>query len=76
VAAVTAPGERTFALGATGIVRNAGWAVGPPAAGVAMTTFGIGAPLVIGATLKMIYDVALFVSYRNVRPPEEREGQE
>ncbi len=71
VAAVTSPGERTFALGATGLVRNAGWAVGPPAAGVAMTAFGIGAPLVIGAGLKMVYDLALYASYRNVRPPEE-----
>jgi MFS family permease len=71
VAAVTQPGERTFALGVTGVVRNVGWASGPPVAGWAMSVFGIGAPLVLGAAVKIVYDVALYVSYRQVRPPEE-----
>jgi MFS family permease len=73
VAAVTAPGERTFALGATGVVRNTGWAFGPALGGIAMSTFGLGAPLLIGAGLKIVYDVALFGSFRNVPAPEERE---
>lgn len=72
VAAVTAPGERTLALGVTSLVRNAGWAVGPGLAGAAMAAFGLGAPLVLGAVLKAVYDVALYVSYRGVKPPEER----
>lgn len=71
VAAVTTAGERTFALGVTGVVRNVGWAFGPPLAGMAMGTFGIGAPLVLGAGLKMVYDMALYGSFRRVRPPEE-----
>lgn len=71
VAAVTAPGERTFALGATGLVRNAGWAFGPPLGGLAMSAVGIGAPLVIGAGLKIVYDLALYRSFRHLRPPEE-----
>lgn len=71
VAAVTEPGERTFALGITSVVRNVGWAGGPPIAGWAMGVFGLGAPLVLGAGLKIVYDLALYVSYRHVRPPEE-----
>jgi MFS family permease len=71
VAAVTDPGERTFALGITGLVRNVGWASGPPIAGWAMSAFGLGAPLLLGAGLKIVYDVALYASYRHVRPPEE-----
>ena len=74
VAAVTAPGERTFALGVTGVVRNAGWAFGPPLGGLAMSAAGLGAPLVIGAGLKIVYDVALFASFRHVRAPEEGAG--
>jgi predicted MFS family arabinose efflux permease len=71
IAAVTSPGERTLALGITGLVRNVGWAAGPAGAGWAIATFGIGAPLMIGAGLKTVYDLALYASFRNVRPPEE-----
>src|SRR2546426_8667631 len=73
VAAVTAPGERTAALALTSLVRNVGWAAGPALAGVTMTAFGLGAPLVAGAVVKAVYDVALYVSYRGVRPPERSE---
>jgi predicted MFS family arabinose efflux permease len=72
VAAVTLPGERTFAFGVTGVVRNVGWALGPPMAGVAIAAWGLGAPLVLGAALKTAYDLTLFASYRGVAAPEER----
>jgi predicted MFS family arabinose efflux permease len=71
VAAVVPPGARTFALGVTGIVRSAGWAVGAPLGGMAMGTLGIAAPLYGGAVLKILYDLALFGAFRHVRPPEE-----
>jgi predicted MFS family arabinose efflux permease len=66
VALVTRPGERTLAMGVTNLTRNVGWALGPSAAGVAMATFGLGAPLVIGAGLKIAYDLLLFAAYRKV----------
>lgn len=72
IAAVTQPGERTFAFGVTGVVRNVGWALGPPLAGLAIGAYGLGAPLLLGAGLKAAYDVALYVSYRGVAAPEER----
>ena len=71
VAAVVPPAARTFALGVTGIVRSAGWAVGAPLAGLAMGGLGIAAPLYGGAVLKILYDLALFAAFRHVRPPEE-----
>lgn len=71
VAAVTQPGERTFALGVTGVVRNVGWAGGPLIAGWTMSALRLGAPLVLGAGLKIAYDLALYASYRHIRPPEE-----
>lgn len=71
VAAVTLPGERAHAMAVTGLVRNVGWAFGPAAAGITMRTLGLGAPLVLGALLKIAYDVALFGAYRRIRPPEE-----
>lgn len=69
VALVTRPGERTLAMGVTNLTRNVGWALGPSAGGAAMATFGLGAPLVIGASLKIAYDLLLFAAYRRV--PEE-----
>lgn len=71
IAAVTQPGERTFALGVTSLVRNVGWSVGPPLSGSAIAGLGLAAPLWLGAGLKIIYDLALFGSFRQVRPPEE-----
>lgn len=58
-------------MAVTGLVRNVGWAFGPAAAGITMRTLGLGAPLVLGALLKIAYDVALYGAYRGIRPPEE-----
>ena len=71
VMAVVRPEERTFASGITHLVRMAGWAVAPAFAGVLMTGTSLAAPLVVGATLKILYDIALWRAFRNRRPPEE-----
>jgi predicted MFS family arabinose efflux permease len=71
VVAVVAPEERTVAAGVTHIVRMAGWAVAPAAAGLIAAGDDLGAPLVVGAVLKIIYDIALWIAFRRVRPPEE-----
>jgi MFS family permease len=71
VVAVVGPAERTYASGVTGLARLAAWAVGPSAAGWVMQHLALGAPLVFGAGLKIIYDVVLFFSFRSIRPPEE-----
>lgn len=71
VLAVVRPEERTFASGATHLVRTLGWALGPAAAGWATTRFGLAAPLLIAATLKIAYDFALWSAFRGIRPPEE-----
>jgi hypothetical protein len=56
----------------TNVVRLAGWAAGPPFAGLFMQSLSLGAPLVVGAAMKIGYDVALYFSFRRIRPPEER----
>jgi len=66
VATVTPPEHRTYALGVTSLVRNVGWAAGPALAGWSIALFGLGAPLMLGAGLKMVYDVALFRAYGEV----------
>jgi hypothetical protein len=37
-----------------------------------MQALALGVPLVIGAGMKIGYDVMLYFSFRGVRPPEER----
>jgi predicted MFS family arabinose efflux permease len=74
IAAVTRPGERVYAFGVTGLVRNVGWAVGPGLAGGSVELFGLGAPLVLGAGLKMVYDVMLYRSWGRLPSTHEAAG--
>lgn len=71
VMAVVRPEERTFASGVTHLVRLAGWALAPAFAGLLMTGASLAAPLVVGASLKIIYDIVLWRAFRTLRPPEE-----
>jgi predicted MFS family arabinose efflux permease len=71
VVAIVGPEERTVAAGAANVVRLASWAVAPLAAGWAMSHLSLAAPLVIGAAIKIAYDVLLYLAFRRVRPPEE-----
>jgi MFS family permease len=71
VMAVVQPHERLTASGVTSLVRLAGWAVAPVIAGALMQSHSLGLPLVIGAAIKIAYDVLLYVAFRTRRPPEE-----
>ena len=72
VMAVVKPGERTFASGVTSLVRLGGWAVGPFAAGALMQGVAVATPLLVGAGLKIGYDLMLYRSFRDLKPPEEQ----
>lgn len=71
VMAVVPPSAYTYASGMTNVARNAGWAVGPAIGGSVMQYAGLATPLFIGGTLKIVYDLLLYRSFRHVRPPEE-----
>jgi MFS family permease len=73
VMAVVRPEERAIASGVTHLVRLGGWALAPVLAGLLMSGRGtLAAPLLVGAAMKIAYDLLLWRSFRNVRPPEER----
>ena len=72
VVAVVEPHERTFASGVTQVVRLIAWAAAPAFAGWLLQHVSLGAPLLVGAGLKIVYDLALWTAFRHVRPPEER----
>jgi MFS family permease len=72
VMAVVPSSARTYASGLTNVARNAGWAVGPLIGGTLMQHVALAAPLFIGGSLKIAYDLVLYRSFRHLRPPEER----
>ncbi|HET9409490.1 MAG TPA: MFS transporter [Candidatus Sulfotelmatobacter sp.] len=64
--------ERSAAGGFTGVARTAGAAISPLLTGFLFARPGlINLPFYIAGTLKVIYDLLLYFSFRQVRPPEE-----
>jgi MFS family permease len=72
VMALVGPTERARASGVTNLVRMAAWPVSSVIGGILMTRESLVAPLVVGAAMKLLYDVLLYRAFRRVRPPEER----
>ncbi|MCI0400852.1 MAG: MFS transporter [Gammaproteobacteria bacterium] len=71
VMAVVRPEERTFVSGVTNLVRMGGWAVAPFAAGFLMQGVALVTPILLGAGMKISYDLLLWKSFRDLKPREE-----
>jgi MFS family permease len=71
VMAVVTPEERPAAASVTAVPRSLASAISPAIAGALLTTAFSGLPLVICGALKIGYDLALLISFRHVKPPEE-----
>jgi len=71
--AVVQPRERTFAGGVTNLARMCARAIAPVFAGSAMQALTLGAPIMAAAGLKILYDGLLYVSFRKLKAPEERQ---
>jgi MFS family permease len=70
--AVVAPDERSAASGVTSIARSVGAALSPMLAGIFLGTPALlNLPFFLCGGLKIIYDLALWREFRQVRPPEE-----
>jgi len=70
--AVVEARERSAAGGFTGVARTTGAAISPLLAGFLFARPGlINLPFYIAGTLKAVYDLLLYFSFRQVRPPEE-----
>lgn len=67
------PSERTAATAYTNTARYLVRPFGAAAAGLVMQRVALGAPFVIAGTLKVIYDLALYATFRRVPLPEEAE---
>src|SRR6202030_1021636 len=72
VLAVVPPAERTAAASVTAVPRSLAASLSPALTGVLLATPFSGLPLVICGSLKIVYDLALLVSFRHIKPPEEK----
>jgi MFS family permease len=71
IAAVVNEDERTAAAGITNVSRNTAQAVSPSLTGYILQALpGLSAPFVLGAFLKIAYDVALYINFRNTKPTD------
>ena len=69
--AVVPPEERTAAAGMTTLGRQGGQMMAPYIAGQLVASSFLSAPLVIGSTIKVAYDLLVYAQFRNIKPPEE-----
>ena len=71
VMAVVTPAERPAAASVTSVPRSLAAAASPAIAGYLLGISTFGWPLIVGAGLKIAYDLALLAMFARVRPQEE-----
>lgn len=72
IVAVVKEDERTAAAAITNTSRNISQAVSPSLTGAIIQSLGLSAPFVVGGLVKIVYDIALYVNFRKIKPPEEK----
>ena len=71
--AVVDPDERTATAGITNVARTTASAISPTIAGIAFSAAALSAPFFLATVLKIAYDGLIYLTFRNVHPPEEAE---
>ncbi len=71
--AVVDPDERTATAGITNVARTTATAISPTFAGLAFNAAALGLPFFLAGGIKLVYDVAIYFTFRGVHPPEEAE---
>jgi MFS family permease len=71
VVSIVPAAERAGAVAMTGAVRGVAQSFGPALAGLAIGAAAYGLPFFAGGSLKIAYDIALFVGFRNRRAAHE-----
>ena len=71
--AVVDPDERSAASGVTAIARSVGATISPSLTGIFLSVpFLLSVPFFLSGGLKIIYDLLLYRSFRQIKPPEEQ----
>ena len=68
VMAVVEDGEREAAATTTTLWRTVTQAISPAVTGWVMASVALGAPFVLGGVLKIVYDVLLYATFKDVEP--------
>ena len=68
--ALVAPEERSAAAGITGVARSLAVAVSPAVAGLITRSAVAGLPFFLSGGLKIVYDLALYFTFRDVPLPD------
>lgn len=71
IVAIMSPEDRTAAASFTNISRNLAQSVSPSVSGLFLQSLSAALPFIAGGLLKIGYDLALFATFRDVRPPDE-----
>src|SRR6202140_225243 len=69
VVSIVPPAERAGAVAFTGLVRGLGQSAGPLFSGAAIQGALLGLPFFVAGSLKLVYDISLYVAFRS-RPAE------
>lgn len=73
IVAVVDEGERTAASGFTNVSRNVSLAISPSLTGYVLHLLpALSAPFLLGGSIKIAYDIALYFNFRKIRPPDEK----
>ncbi len=68
LAGIVGRGERTAANAGTNTARNVAQSLGPFSSGALVLALGLSAPFLLGGALKIAYDLAVFRTFRRIRP--------
>ena len=72
VVAIVSEDERTAASGLTNVSRNIAQTVSPSIFGyIFQSSLSLAAPFALSGVIKIIYDLALYFSFRNIKPKDE-----
>ena len=70
--AIVPPESRMAMAGVTNLGRNITQTISPGLAGAIANVTSLGAPFIIGAGCKLVYNAALYWQFRSIKAPEER----
>lgn len=73
VMAIVKPEERSRVTGLMNLPRSLTQAIGPSIATYIMQFIGLSTPFLVAGVVKAVYDIALWLTFHNVKPPEEKD---
>jgi MFS family permease len=70
--AIIEPEERNIATSITNVTRTIAATPSPSISGYLIQTALLAEPFLFAGLLKIVYDISIYFSFRNVKPPEEK----